>query len=534
MDIVSVGLAAFFFPLLLAIYFAVRLGKQKRQYAYSKQVIMDSHAIAIGALQDSDTKKQRMIDAYVSEIGTLQAKYTGILDAEQEAERIKAEASDFASAIKNVANDYVNSIREETKQWSTQTKQEAQAKLEQAESEAKHLLEIAKQEAKLLAESALDAKSKAELYQKAAISIKNRIDGYGDEYIIPNHDLLANLAQQYEHKDAGIKLKEAHLQTKTLIKQYLAATCDYVEETRRTTAIRFVLDAFNGKVDTILTKVRHDNYGKLKQSVEDAYNLVNLHGKPFRDARILPAYLTARVNELEWAVRVHELKQQELEEQRLIREQLREEEKAIRDYERAIKESEKEERMIQKAMEEARKHYESAKEGDKQQYQAKLLELEQKLRVAEEKNQRALSMAQQTKQGHVYVISNIGSFGENIYKIGLTRRLEPMDRVRELGDASVPFSFDVHALIHSDDAPRLEYELHKKFANKQVNRVNPRKEFFNLSLLEIRTTVEALGIKVHWTMLAEAAQYRESVAMKIRHEVTPPAAPDVFEELEMA
>ena len=537
------GFGIFFLMLILAVYLAIKshkLNKQQKQCNIDKQVMSASHAAKIDELMTIHADKQKLIDGYIVEIGTLQAgydslrKYSNIPDAEKEADRIKAEAKHFASSIKDVANDYVNSIRSETIQWSNKTKQEAQSKLEKAEFDAKQLIDAAKKEAQVLAGSALAAKDKAELYQKAAVAMKNRIDGYGDEYIIPNHDLLADLAEQYEHKDAGVKLKEAHTKTKNLIKQQLAATCDYVEDNRRTTAIRFVLDAFNGKVDTILTKVKHDNYGKLKQSIDDAYHLVNIHGKPFRDARILPAYLNARINELEWAVRVHELRQQELEEQRLIRDQLREEEKARRDYERAMKEAEKEERMLQKAMEEARKHYESAKEEDKQQYQIKMLELEQKLREAEEKNQRALSMAQQTKRGHVYVISNIGSFGENIYKIGLTRRLEPMDRVKELGDASVPFSFDVHTLIHSEDAPRLEYELHRRFANQQVNRVNPRKEFFNLSLLEIRQAIEALGIEVRWTMLAEAAEYRESQAMKRRREVIAPVEPDIFEELEEA
>ena len=112
---------------------------------------------------------------------------------------------------------------------------------------------------------------------------------------------------------------------------------------------------------------------------------------------------------------------------------------------------------------------------------------------AEEKNQRALSMAQQTKRGNVYVISNIGSFGENVYKVGMTRRLEPMDRVRELGDASVPFPFDVHAIIESDDAPALENTLHKALALMQVNKVNPRKEFFRVSLSDIHEIKEKIS-----------------------------------------
>jgi len=140
--------------------------------------------------------------------------------------------------------------------------------------------------------------------------------------------------------------------------------------------------------------------------------------------------------------------------------------------------------------------------------------LQEKLKIAEEKRQRAISMAQQTRCGHVYIISNIGSFGEEVYKIGLTRRLEPLDRVRELGDSSVPFEFDVHALIKSDDAPSLEHQLHRHFLLHQVNKVNHRKEFFRCDLTKIRSEVESLGLQAQWTMRAEARDYRETLAIE--------------------
>jgi Meiotically up-regulated gene 113 len=123
-------------------------------------------------------------------------------------------------------------------------------------------------------------------------------------------------------------------------------------------------------------------------------------------------------------------------------------------------------------------------------------------------------MAQQTKCGHVYVISNVGSFGENVYKIGLTRRLEPIERVRELGDASVPFAFDIHALIYCEDAPALEATLHRRFLQNQVNKVNRRKEFFRARLQDIRGVVEEMKHEVKWTLTAEARDYRETLAME--------------------
>ena len=125
-----------------------------------------------------------------------------------------------------------------------------------------------------------------------------------------------------------------------------------------------------------------------------------------------------------------------------------------------------------------------------------------------------------TKSGHVYIISNIGAFGENIYKIGMTRRLDPMDRVNELGDASVPFPFDVHAIIFCQNAPELEKQLHKRFHHRRVNKVNERKEFFKVDLEEIAEAVKQIAEetksiqgKVHITRAAAAIDYRKTIAM---------------------
>ena len=121
------------------------------------------------------------------------------------------------------------------------------------------------------------------------------------------------------------------------------------------------------------------------------------------------------------------------------------------------------------------------------------------------------------RAGYVYIISNIGSFGENVYKIGMTRRLDPQERIDELGDASVPFNFDVHAMIFSDDAPALEAALHKAFENRKVNMVNQRREFFNVTLAEIKEVVKKNFDKtVEFIDIPDAEQYRISQKMKIK------------------
>ncbi len=241
---------------------------------------------------------------------------------------------------------------------------------------------------------------------------------------------------------------------------------------------------------------------------------MNVNGEAFRNARIEPAYLDARLEELRWAVAAQELKEREREEQRAIKERIREEERAQREFEKARKEADKEEELLRKAMDKARKEAERATDEQKIEYEAKLADLAAKLAAAEAKNQRALSMAQQTRAGHVYVISNVGSFGEDVYKIGLTRRLEPMDRIRELGDASVPFDFDVHAMVRSDDAPALERELQRRFVRQQVNKVNARKEFFRVKLTEVRDVVAALRFEATFTLTAEAKEWKETRAIE--------------------
>lgn len=449
-----------------------------------------------------------------------------VLEANNQARLTISNANNEAVVITKDARD----SRLKAKERLDNANSRADELISNANDNAMKIIANAETRAKEIAGSAYEAKEFAETYQAVANSMKNKIEGYGDEWIVPNRSVLDELAENYEFTDAGKELQKARELTKSLIKTSKAASCEYVEPNRRNTAIKFVLDAFNGKVDSTLSKIKHNNYGKLSQEIKDAFELVNYNGSAFRSAKITDIYLQARLNELKWGVTVNEIMLEEKEEQRRIKEQLREEEKARREYEKAIKEAEKEEKAIQQAIDKATKELMLAGEEQRIALEKKLAELQIKYEEAEAKNQRAISMAQQTRSGHVYVISNIGSFGENVYKIGMTRRLEPLDRVRELGDASVPFSFDVHAMIYSDDAPSLENHLHKVFNDKQVNKVNSRKEFFNVGIKDIKSTIQEMSIEAHWTMFAEAKEYRESLA--IEHERT--SSKVVIDELVVA
>lgn len=392
--------------------------------------------------------------------------------------------------------------------------QQAGATVAHANHQAASVISNAHSQAQAIAADALDAKRHMETYRAEASALKNVVEGYGDRYLVATETVLDGLAESFGFTEGGAQLKAARSRSRAMIKNKQAAACDYAEAERRVAAIEFVIDAFNGKADSILSQAKSDNFGTLRQELIDACVIVNRNGRAFRNARILDAYLLSRVDELRWAVTVHELREREREEQRQLKELIREEEKARREYERAQKEAAKEEDIIRRAMARAQDEIAHATDAQRTKYEAQLRELELRLHAAEEKNQRALSMAQQTKRGHVYIISNVGSFGDDVLKIGLTRRLDPLDRIKELGDASVPFDFDVHAMIVSDDAPALERALHRHFLAAQLNKVNHRKEFFRAKLSTVRDEVEKLGIQAVWTMAAEAAQYRESVAIE--------------------
>ncbi|WP_373843127.1 GIY-YIG nuclease family protein, partial [Bacteroides heparinolyticus] len=206
-------------------------------------------------------------------------------------------------------------------------------------------------------------------------------------------------------------------------------------------------------------------------------------------------------------------KQDEMEQQRAIKEQMREEEKVRKEIELEKKKIEKEVSQFAAESKKLMDYLAKANSDiERNLYADKIKELEEKIKLLEEDKKRVFEREANTRAGFVYVISNIGSFGEDVYKIGMTRRLEPMDRVKELSDASVPFEFDVHAMIFSDDAPALEALLHQTFKDKQVNKVNPRKEFYKVSLTDIAELVKKeFNATTEFTMLAEAAQYRESL-----------------------
>lgn len=461
-------------------------------------------------------------------------KYTPLRDAEVEVRQTLETALAEANALRAQAQallDQARSAAETERLKATERAktiyEQADARLNQATRDAGRIVAGAEQRAKEIAGEAHDALRDKQLLERAAEAMRNIIEGYGDRYIIPTHSIIDDLAVEFGYTSAGESLKSAREQSRRMVEQGEAATCDYVEANRRETAIRFVIDAFNGRVDAILSRVKRDNFGQLEQEIRDAFNLVNLNGAAFRDARIHDAYLNARLAELKWAVVVQELARKQLDEQREIKARMRDEEKARREYEQKMREAAKEEELKKNVLEEKERELADIRRALEHAAAQDKAELEQKIAAMQQANdglrqdlasatEKKLTIAQQTKTGTVYIISNVGAFGEGIYKIGQTRRPDPQERVDELGDASVPFDFDVHAWIRSDNAPALEHRLQKRFLAMQLNKVNSRKEFFRVTLKDIREEVDKLNQEepftiTHWTVAAAATQYRESL-----------------------
>jgi len=177
-----------------------------------------------------------------------------------------------------------------------------------------------------------------------------------------------------------------------------------------------------------------------------------------------------------------------------------------------VKAAEKREKEYQQMLEKIRQ--EAGLGQPNETLKQKIAELEAQLAEAHAESERARAMAQVTRSGYVYIISNVGSFGEDVVKIGLTRRLDPDDRVRELGDASVPFTFDTHAMIYSEEAPALESALHKEFEDRRVNMANMRKEFFRVTLEEVQDAVARLAPDANFFKDREAQDWHETMARR--------------------
>lgn len=266
---------------------------------------------------------------------------------------------------------------------------------------------------------------------------------------------------------------------------------------------RLTMRAFNNECEAAIANVRWNNVVAMEKRILSAASAIDKENSSLK-LTLNDGYVALKIEELRLTHEYREQIKKEKEERAEMARAEREEKKLLAEAEAA----EREEAKYQALLEKARK--EADTDGDRR----RIEELEAALAAAHAVSERARAMAEMTRSGYVYVISNIGSFGEDVVKIGLTRRLDPDDRVRELGDASVPFGFDIHAMIYSDTAPALEAALHKEFAARRINMSNFRKEFFRVSLEEVETAVARLAPSASFFRDREAQEWHETLARR--------------------
>lgn len=431
-------------------------------------------------------KKKEIIE--ISELKSKLVKYQPIIDIEEETENKKTELEQLVLQKKTELDSMI-----ETK---TNSIKDLEINFNTLNSDYKNSLEIY---TKLRKEISL---------------FESKLDVIEFGIYEPVYDF--ERSDDYRNEQALIIDKQ-----KAMIKADIAARCSTTwtvqgSATKGKTVVnkykKLMLRAFNGECDSLISKVKWNNINQMKERMHKLFESINKLGEGF-SVFIDSEYMKLKKNELILEYEYQLKRQKEKEELRRIQEELREEEKVRKEIEQAQREAEKDEENFQKALEKAQKEIEQSTGEKHEKLLAQIEKLQQELKEAQAKKERALSMAQQTKRGYVYIISNIGSFGENVYKIGLTRRLEPHERIKELGDASVPFQFDVHALIYSEDAPTLEYALHKAFDAQKVNMMNYRKEFFKVTLEEIEQKLLENAIDFELVKLPEAMEYRETLSI---------------------
>jgi len=278
--------------------------------------------------------------------------------------------------------------------------------------------------------------------------------------------------------------------------------------------IKLVLRSFNNEAEYCVDNVKFDNIELGEKRIRKSFEACNKLGRVMT-VRLADKYLNLKLDELRLAHEYQVKKQEEKEEAKRIREELREQQKLEQEIRAAREKIAKERKHFAAALRDLNLRLEKATSDEERALlAAKIAEVEEGKAALDNEEKVIDYREQNAKAGYVYVISNIGAFGEGVYKIGMTRRLDPMERIDELGDASVPFWFDVHALVFSENAPALEAKLHERFASGRLNKVNGRKEFFRAEISEIEAVIRAnYDAVVEVTREAPAEQYRESLRM---------------------
>lgn len=277
--------------------------------------------------------------------------------------------------------------------------------------------------------------------------------------------------------------------------------------------VKQIIRTFNTECDGIIRKVKHSNMESSEKRIKKSYETLNRLNERL-GVKITPRYLDYKLQELHLAYEYEVKKQEEKELLAEAREREREEKKLRKKLEKEKNKFNRENDRINNELSDAEAKLQAANDEEKARLEAEIAELKAALEKNNDEIEKIDKWEETPGAGYVYIISNIGSFGEDVFKIGVTRRDDPEERIRELSNASVPFKYDSHVFIFSEDAYNLESSLHERFDNKRVNKVNRRKEFFNITIDDVKKIVEENKASVHsFVEQPEAEEYYDSLKM---------------------
>jgi hypothetical protein len=366
--------------------------------------------------------------------------------------------------------------------------------------------------------------------EQEVTSLRGQAAGLRGQILVFEETLLLESFALYEPKfklnashEYKTRLDTVRQRQKAMVKSGEAATGNLGWEVNGSKAegrklvndmIKLILRSFNNEADYCVDNVKFDNIELGEKRIRQSCEACNKLGRVMT-VRLSDEYLDLKLDELRLAHEFQVKKQEEKEEAKRVREELREQQKVEQEIRAAREKISKERKHFTAALRDLLLRLEKAtSEEDRTLLRVKISEIEAGKAALDNEEKVIDYREQNAKAGYVYIISNIGAFGEGVYKIGMTRRLDPMERIDELGDASVPFWFDVHAMVFSDNAPALEAKLHERFAAGRLNKVNGRKEFFRADIAEIEAVIRAnYDAVVEVTREALAEQYRESLRM---------------------
>ena len=467
------------------------------------------------------------------------SQYEVILDSKKEADFILKKANNEAEMIlqsaKEEADKIISQANKEIELFENidkaddiliEAQNQAEEILENAKQEAEEILENAKQEAEEIKENTLQEKYSLKASLKELSRKVEKLKQEEKDYeailkekssIVIAHETTVDFTDNITSNELKNTLSILQIKEKELIADGKACRSTSYDDDykKREKQSKKLLRAFNAETDYYLTNVRMNNVDTYRNKITNTFSTLNRLFS-IDNVQITKELLNIKLEKLDATYKYYYVLEQERELLKAKKEEMREQQRVEKELQTQKDKIIKEENQFRNEVAKLMKYLESSNTDiEKELYADKIKELEDKIKELEKDKKDVENRETNTRAGFVYIISNIGSFGENVYKIGMTRRLEPMDRISELSSASVPFPFDVHALIFSEDAPALETTLHNYFRKQEVNKVNSRKEFFRVNLEEIKDLVhKEFNNTVHFTDVAVAEQYRETLRIE--------------------